>query len=132
LIDAGLAIPGINDGYAGAGPDVGAYEYLPSLTLHARPGDSTVYLDWQVEATLPSTTTWRIAYTPPVGSPSSPVTGIPEPTRAYTLTGVTNYQWHTVTLNAVLEGVPTYTDTTTVMPTDLFAYLPVVFKNAAQ
>src|SRR5690606_1129419 len=27
LIDAGLAIPGINDGYSGAAPDVGAYEY---------------------------------------------------------------------------------------------------------
>jgi len=33
LIDAGLAIPGINDGYVGAAPDIGAYEhsfvYLP-------------------------------------------------------------------------------------------------------
>ena len=27
LIDAGLLIPGINDDYAGAGPDIGAYEY---------------------------------------------------------------------------------------------------------
>jgi len=27
LIDAGLVIPGINDGYVGAAPDIGAYEY---------------------------------------------------------------------------------------------------------
>jgi parallel beta-helix repeat protein len=27
LIDGGVVIPGINDGYAGAGPDIGAYEY---------------------------------------------------------------------------------------------------------
>lgn len=126
LIDAGVTIPGINDGYAGMAPDVGAYECVPSLTLHGRPGDSTIYLDWQVGATLPPTSTWQIAYDPPVGTPPSPVMGIPEPNRAYTLTGVTNYQWYTVTLTAVLDGAPALTDTTWVMPTDLFVYLPLV------
>jgi hypothetical protein len=129
LIDAGAVIPGVNDDYAGTGPDIGAFEYVPSLTLHARPGHETIYLDWDVEATLPTTSTWRIAYDPPTGTLSSPVTGIPEPTRAYTLTGVTNYEWYTVTLNAMLNSTPMYTDTATVMPTDLFVHLPLVLKE---
>jgi parallel beta-helix repeat protein len=38
LIDAGIAIPGINDDYAGGAPDVGAYEYQGSgFTLAATP-----------------------------------------------------------------------------------------------
>jgi hypothetical protein len=38
LIDAGIAIPGINDDYAGGGPDVGAYEYQGhGFTLAATP-----------------------------------------------------------------------------------------------
>jgi hypothetical protein len=38
LIDAGLALPGINDDYAGAGPDVGAFEWSgppPALSFYA-------------------------------------------------------------------------------------------------
>jgi len=40
LIDAGLVIPGINDGYAGGAPDVGAFEYavqIGGFTLTASP-----------------------------------------------------------------------------------------------
>jgi hypothetical protein len=54
-----------------------------------------------------------------------PITGIPGPTRAYTLTGLTNYVWYTVTLNATLDSVPFLTDTVRAMPTDLFVYLPL-------
>jgi parallel beta-helix repeat protein len=129
LIDAGVVIPGINDGYVGTGPDVGAFEHLPSLTLSGRPGDRTIYLSWDVGTSLPTTSTWQISYDPPGGTPSSPVLGIPEPTRACTLTDLINYTWYAVTLNAVLDGAPVLTDTATVMPTDLFAYLPVVLRS---
>ena len=55
-----------------------------------------------------------------------PITGIISPTRAYTLTGLTNYVWYTVTLNSILGSTPFLTDTVTVMPTDVFVYLPLV------
>lgn len=48
--------------------------------------------------------------------------------RAYTLPGLTNYVWYTVTLDAMLDGAPFLTDTVQVMPTDRFVYLPVVQK----
>jgi hypothetical protein len=137
-VNAGTTLADVSDDLDGnarpAGPayDIGAYEYVPSLVLQGRPGDQTIYLDWEVDVTLPTTSTWQIIYDPPDGTPLPPVTGIPEPTRAYTLTQVTNYAWYTVTLNAVLDGAPVLTDTTTVMPTDLFAYLPVVLEDAAQ
>jgi hypothetical protein len=112
----------------GPGSDIGAYEFVPVLALSAHPGNRTIYLGWDVDVALPPTGTWQISYDPPVGTPSSPVTDIPEPTRAYTLSGVTNHTWYRVTLNAVLDGAPVLTDTATVMPTDLFVYTPVVLR----
>ena len=31
LVDRGISIPGINDGFEGTAPDVGAVEYSPSI-----------------------------------------------------------------------------------------------------
>ncbi len=125
---------GIQVDYAGAprpqgdGWDIGAYEFIPLLDLHGRPGNRTIYLDWDVNTTLPPTSTWTIAYDGPTGDQPSPITGILSPTRAYTLTGLTNYVWYTVTLNAMLGSTPFLTDTVRVMPTDIFVYLPLVLR----
>jgi hypothetical protein len=109
--------------------DIGAYEAWPELVLYGAPGDETIYLNWMVNITPPITATWRITYyseTVP-----SPVihTGIVSPTRAYTLIGLTNYQWYTVTLNAMLDQTAWLSDTVRVMPTDKFLYLPVVLRG---
>jgi hypothetical protein len=98
-------------------PDMGAYEFLPALDLHAQAADRTIRLTWSVDATLPATSTWRIDYTGPVGHQPSPITGIISPTRTYTLTGLTNYRgtrasgalrrFHRVAgAGVVLEGGP--------------------------
>jgi hypothetical protein len=137
-VGAGTALAEVSDDLDGnarpAGPayDIGAYEYVPPLALHGRPGDRAIYLSWKVNVTLPTTSTWQITYDPGTGVPPSPVMGIAEPTRTYTLTGVTNRLWHTVTLNAMLDSAPTLTDTATVMPTDRFVHLPLVLRGAAQ
>ncbi len=128
LIDAGLVIPGINDGYRGYAPDIGAFEFSPLLTLRASPANQSIHLSWTVNSTLPLTSTWKISYTGPPGNQPSPVTGIISPTRAYTLTGLTNYTRYTITLNALLNNAPLLTDTATAMPTDIFVYLPLVIK----
>jgi hypothetical protein len=112
----------------GSAWDIGAYEFAPSLVLSGRPANQAIFLDWSVNATLPATTTWTINYVGPVGDQIPPIAGLSESTRAYTLTGMTNYVWYTVTLNAMVEAAPVLTDTVRVMPTNIFIDLPLVLK----
>ncbi len=139
-VDAGIALPNINDDYQGSAPDLGAYEvgadlphYGPrdaqDLRLTGIPADQTIYLNWQLNATLPMTATWRISYTGPPGSPPSPVTGLTYDTYNLALTNLTNYTFYPVTLNAMVEGTAVLTDTITVMPTDILVYLPLATRN---
>ena len=77
---------------------------------------------------LPPGSTWRIIYDGPQGDQPSPITAIPHPTRAFTLTGLTNYEWYGVTLNAMDGANPILTDTVQMMPTDRMVYLPILQK----
>ena len=147
-VDAGVALANINDGFAASAPDLGAYEVgaplphygprpvdeLPSLTLNATPASQAIHLNWIVSGTLPPTSTWQIGYQSQTGTLYPPITGIVSPTRAYTLAGLTNYIWYTVTLNAMadvpsVDSTPWLTDTVRAMPTDIFVYLPLVVKD---
>jgi hypothetical protein len=129
LIDAGVLIPGIDDDFGGAAPDIGAFEFTPALYLRGYPGDGSIRLDWAVNTTLPSTSTWQIAYYSQTVASAITVTGILSPTRAYTLTGLTNHAWYTVTLDALLDSIAFLTGTTRARPTDDWVYLPLVTKN---
>ena len=119
---------GISLAYEGAAPDLGAYEFDPQLELHGAPGDQAIYLNWTVNVTLPATTTWTIAYDGPAGVPPSPIIGLAEPTRAYTLTSLTNYESYTVTLQAMADATPILTDVVRVMPTDQLLFMPLVVR----
>jgi hypothetical protein len=96
-----------------------------ALILRGSPTDQTVRLDWELNASLPGTATWRITYTGPT---SGQIENIPLATRAYTLTGLTNYAPYTFTLNAMDNGSPVLTQTIQVMPTDRSVYLPLTLK----
>jgi hypothetical protein len=126
------------------GPDVAGYtndipakrrfEGLPctqatEVALHAAPANGAIHLSWQVTGILPAASTWQISYEGSPGSEPSPITGLPAETRAYTLSGLTNYELYTVTLNAMLEGSPILTDRVSVMPTDIVLYLPTVVQG---
>jgi hypothetical protein len=113
----------------GGGVDIGAYEFTPALVLSGAPADQSIYLSWKVNVTLPDATTWEISYTGPPGDQPPPITGLPGPSRAYTLTGLTNYTSYTITIEAVEDGIPTLTDTITVMPTDNLTILPIVWMD---
>jgi hypothetical protein len=106
--------------------DVGAYEFVPALSLYATPGNYSLQLGWSVNTTLPVTSTWQIAYSGPLGDQPSPITGIATAARAYTLTGLTNYTHYTVALTALLGGTPIMSDTVTAMPTDRLMFLPMI------
>ncbi|NBD34467.1 MAG: hypothetical protein GVY30_00530 [Chloroflexi bacterium] len=95
--------------------------------MHGTPGDQTIQLDWIVNAILPTSSTWTINYQSP-GSVYLPITGLTNTLRAHTLTGLTNYEWYTVTLSAV-GTTPILSDTVKVMPTDIFIYLPLVMRE---
>lgn len=114
---------------AGLAVDIGAVEFLPSLVLLGSPADKTIHLSWTVNGALPTTSTWRIGYTGPTGDQPSPVTQIVSSTRAYSLTGLTNYTWYTVTLNSMLISTPVLTDTFGVMPTGIHVFLPALSKD---
>lgn len=127
-VDAGVIIPGFNDNYEGAAPDLGAIEFQPSLTLHGMGADRAINLTWSVNATLPTTTTWAIEYyttTANILTATDPFST----TRSYTLTDLTNYEWYTVTLHAMLDTTVLFSDTVTVMPTDITVYLPILLKK---
>jgi hypothetical protein len=101
------------------------------LVLTGLPASESVHLDWDVAAWtyLPLTTTWRVTcYSETVASTVVATDTLPHTTRAYTLTGLTNYQWYTVTLNAMYGTGPVLTDTVRVMPTDIAMYLPLVLR----
>jgi hypothetical protein len=119
---------GVSLAYTGAAPDIGAYEFIPSLQLVGIPTDQAIHLNWTVSTMLPVPTTWKIDYYSQFNHPA-PITGVISPTRAYTLTGLANYTPYSVTLSAMQDNTPFLTDTIIVTPTDLFIYLPVVAKE---
>jgi hypothetical protein len=114
-------------GQARTTPDIGAVEIVPALTLQGTPDDQAIHLNWEVDTTLPATTTWTITYDGPAGDETSPIEGLPGETRAYTLTGLTNYEWYEITLTTV-GSTPVLSDTISLMPTDIWLYLPLQMK----
>jgi hypothetical protein len=96
-----------------------------SLELQGTAGNQAIHLDWSINGTLPITTTWQVAYDGPQGDQPSPITGILGEVRDYSLTGLTNYNWYTVTLSTDPARV---TDTVKVMPTDRFIHLPLIAR----
>jgi hypothetical protein len=108
---------------------MGAYELSPALALHGVGRDGYIQLNWSVSASLPGGSDWKISYVGPPGNPVSPILHIAAATRSYTITGLTNQTWYTVTLNAMLADTPILTDIVQLMPTSEILYLPAIVTN---
>ena len=146
LIDAGVTLPGINDEYVGAAPDIGAFEYEGyGFTLRAVPsahvvvpGQAAAYtLDLRpiggFSATLTLTAT----------SPSPNITLQLNPATATlpgqaTLTVTNSYAgtlapgvWHTIPITATGGGV-TQTASVGLLVGGARVYLPLVSRSASQ
>jgi len=111
------------------GTFIGAYAYVPDLELRGHGADSMIHLDWTVNVTLPVTATWQIDwYTTTLAAPFTATDPL-STTRAYTLTGLANYQFYTVTLRAMVGSSHYLSDTVRAMPTDLATYQPLVMRH---
>jgi hypothetical protein len=113
---------------SGIAHDIGAYEFTPSLELAGVPANRAIHLTWAVNTTLPAASTWRIMYYSQTVASTVSFSSIVSPTRAYELNDLTNYAWYTITLNAMLDTTPLFTDTIKAMPTDRLVYLPAILK----
>jgi len=102
------------------------------VSLRVTPGDQSIRLVWSTTATLPEGATWQVEYVGPPGDEISPIIGIPEPLRSYTLTGLANGARYTSTVTAISHGVPLlFSDAVTAMPSRFPpTYLPLVLKRA--
>jgi hypothetical protein len=100
----------------------------PNLALQGSPADETIHLGWTLYGALPITSAWQIDYQGPAGTLPSPIEDLPSATRAYTLTGLTNYTGYTVTVSALVDAAPILSDTVRLMPSDLLLYLPLVAR----
>lgn len=105
------------------------YRYHYALSLTGTPGDGTIHLAWDLQATPLPTATWRIDYEGPLGDQPRSFTVV-SATPAYTLTGLTNYTWYTVTLGTQVEHAGWLTETARVMPTDISVYLPIITRRS--
>jgi hypothetical protein len=116
-IDAGAALNSVisdHDGAArpyAAGWDIGAFEFRPLLSLQALSLNASLRLEWSVNTSLPVTTTWSLAYDGPPGDQPSPIPELPYATHGYTLTGLTNGAWYTLTLFAMQAQTVVLSDT---------------------
>lgn len=128
MIDKGVPIAGINDGYGGLAPDLGAFEFTPALSVGAVAGDHTIAVNWSLNASLPGNATWRVSYTGPTASPASPVTGLANATRSQIFTNATNYSAYTFTINALVDGTAIYTGTAPPWQPISALHLPLVRK----
>jgi len=139
LIDAGLVIPGVNDGYVGSAPDIGAFEYqgygfslaaAPSLRLIAPGGVATYTLS--VGSLGGFTETVRLL----APSPSPSLTldlapdGVTPPGQA-TLTVTDTHSgtlWYSLPITASGGGM-TLTTSVRLLVGGTQVYLPVVIKE---
>jgi len=144
LIDAGIVIPGINDGYVGAAPDVGAFEYqgygftlntVPSSRAIMRGGVATYTIGMQPVGGFSSTVT-LIAASP---SPSltlqlAPTTLSPSARAALTATdghsgtSLLPGLWYTIPITATSGGV-TQSTSVGLLVGGARVWLPVALKS---
>jgi hypothetical protein len=140
LIDKGIYLPGINAGYAGAAPDLGAFEYQGyGFTLKAtpatraiRPGETTSFAV-NVQPIGSFTTTVALTATRPLSDliiNLAPLSITPPDTATLIITSslsISTPTWYTIPVTATSSGL-TQTISLNLLVGGVPVYLPVVRK----
>jgi hypothetical protein len=119
----------------GTAPDMGAYELQSFIRLSAWPADEKIHLAWWLAGHDPLLSSFSISVTVSphgtIGYSSTLVTGLPTTTQAYTLTGLANYVRYTATVEGrdANGGLLMRSNGVTVMPTDIYVYLPLTLRR---
>jgi hypothetical protein len=114
-------------------PDVGADEFVPFTSFQSVSGDTSVSLNWQVDgALLPGLAWYEVVVTPSTGAvaPTQGTSFSVGLNTNITLTHLTNYKSYTIVVEARNQAgdLLAKSSSVTVMPTDIFVYLPIVIK----
>lgn len=110
----------------GARPDAGAYQSQPALAVTGRSADGYAEIAWDCDCELPGDATWVVDYTGNIETSTAEMGNLPLDTRTVQIDGLTNYEYYSVTVSAVsAEGEILYSNTVTVLPTNMSIYLPV-------
>jgi parallel beta-helix repeat protein len=143
LIDKGVLIPGINDDYVGAAPDVGAFEYqgfgftltaYPSTRAVAPGGVATYTVGVQPIGSFSATVALAASSSPSVTLAIKPPVVTPPGQATLTLTDthtgatLTPGVWYTTTITGTGGGV-TQTTNVELLVGGARVYLPLVFRN---
>jgi len=144
LIDAGVVIPGINDGYVGAAPDVGAFEYqgygftlntVPSTRAIAPGGVATYTVGVQPIGGFSSTVTLVAAsLSPSLTLQLAPTTLSPSARATLTVTdghsgtSLLPGLWYTIPITAT-SGSVTQSTSAGLLVGGARVWLPVVLKS---
>ena len=114
--------------------DVGADEYAP-IILNVLPGDQTLTLSWVTDSDLVTGLDHYEIVVSQGGGANPPAEG-PSPIDAgtstsFTLTGLTNDETYTISINARngSSGLIAASNTVTPFPTDDILYLPIMVRN---
>jgi len=140
LIDKGVYLPGINSGYVGAAPDIGAFEYQGyGFTLNAvpsaraiMPGEATTFA---VNVQPIGSFTATVALTTTRPSPDliinlAPLAIAPPGTATLIVTGsasISTPTWFTIPVTATSSGV-TQTLGVNLLVGGVRVYLPIIRK----
>jgi hypothetical protein len=113
-------------------PDLGADEYTPRMRLSARGGNGMVALQWN-DASAPGLASYDIVYTAPAGARAasqgaSPIANLPASARAFTLNGLTNYVYYSISVvGRDANGAELFvSNSVRAMPSDRNVYLPAI------
>lgn len=103
-----------------------AHRYKRMLMLRAIPAEQSIYLTWEIYASLSPTSTWRIEYYNRTDTSTTIATdSLPNTVNNYILANLTNYELYTITLSTV-GTTPALSDTVRVLVTDKLIYSPFV------
>jgi len=98
-----------------------------SLPLWGLPGDEKIELSWDVYVPLPDNSSWTIEYQGQTGDQSSPIADIPVSFRNYTLSGLNNNTYYTVTLKLMLaNNILLTSKPIVVMPRKHAIFIPLI------